>query len=319
MTRSLQSPYGPVEIGTFREVISIPGRYLNDHCLLHHDGLWHFFGIVGPVGKGCYEAGSECSFAHATSADLIDWTIHPDVLQVDGTGPDSNQVFAPHVVAHDGRFWMFYAGVDAKRRQRICLATSDDLFSWTRLPANPVVVPSLFWASWPGHDAPENDVGDCRDNHVMQLDDGRWVMYWVAELNDRFGAEEGAIAASVSDDLVHWQEIGPLFSMRHWHEPPTRMTESPCVVRKDGHWWLFFKHGWWTYVVRGDSPFDFRGRTPVRLGFAHAAEVFEWNGRWHITHCSGDPADYRYGKSNRKHGLFLGDLDWPDGEFPSLK
>ena len=47
------------------------------------------------------------------------------------------QVFAPHVVEKDGRFHLFYTGVDGQRRQRICLATSEDLSEWTRSDASP--------------------------------------------------------------------------------------------------------------------------------------------------------------------------------------
>ena len=48
-TRIVPSPYGDVKLGVFNEVLSIPGRYLNDHCLIRHAGLWHMFGITGSV------------------------------------------------------------------------------------------------------------------------------------------------------------------------------------------------------------------------------------------------------------------------------
>ena len=48
-TKIVPSPYGDVELGAFTEVLSIPGRYLNDHCLIRHAGLWHMFGITGSV------------------------------------------------------------------------------------------------------------------------------------------------------------------------------------------------------------------------------------------------------------------------------
>src|SRR5262245_185272 len=132
--------------GRFDEVHRSHARYFNDHCLIRHDDVWHFFGIVGPIGRSCYDEGSEVSFAHATSRDLLQWQECPDVLTVTGSGPDSHHVFAPHVLFKDGLFHMFYTGVDGKRRQRICLATSIDLFSWQRSDANPLIVPSLFWA-----------------------------------------------------------------------------------------------------------------------------------------------------------------------------
>jgi hypothetical protein len=153
----------------------------------------------------------------------------------------------------------------------------------------------------------------------MRLADGRYAAYWAAELNGRFGKELSCIAASVSDDLLHWQEVGPLFAMRLWASPPTAAAESPCMVEKDGKFWLFFKHGWRTHYVQGSSPFDFEGRQALPLGFAHAAEVFTWQGRWYITHCSGDSQDFEYRKTNRSRGLFIAELDWPEGGHPRFK
>ena len=111
-----------------------------------------------------------------------------------------------------------------------------------------------------------------------------------------------------------------MFTMEAWpfKEEPSLEIESPCVVRKDGRYWLFFKHGWWTHCVASDSPFDFEGQESERVGFAHAAEVIYWEDEWWITHCSGDPRDFCYRESNRTRGLFVGKLDWPEGGRPRL-
>lgn len=309
-----------IRLGAFEEVLRVEGRYVNDHCLYRHEGRWHFYGIVGPLGRGCYDAGSEVSFAHATSRDLRVWKVAEDVLVVDRTGPDGAHVFAPHVIGRDNRFYMFYTGVDEHRRQRLCVATSEDLYAWRRSEANPVIVPSLSWAKWPGHEGePANAIGNCRDPHVMWLPEGRYAAYWVAEMSRRYGDDMSCVAASVSDDLEHWEEVGPIFAKRCWSKPPTRSVESPCVVIRDDGYWLFFKHGWATHYVHGDGPFDFRDCQSTPLGYAHAAEVFAWHDRWYITHCSGDPDDPEYRSSNRTRGLFLGELDWPAGKAPRLK
>jgi len=78
MKSIVESARGLVQLGAFTEVLNIPGKYLNDHCFIHGHGQWHFFGIVGPVGKGCHSPGSEVSFAHATSEDLVAWKVHKD-------------------------------------------------------------------------------------------------------------------------------------------------------------------------------------------------------------------------------------------------
>ena len=120
-----RSPYGDVQLGDVREVLSDPGRCLNDHCLIRHESLWHFFGLIGDVTGPGEMHRVEDSLAHATSADLM-----------------------------------------------------------------------------------------------------------------------------------HWQEIGPVFTMKAWpfDEEPTLKVESPCLVPKDGRFWLVFKHGWWTHIVASDLP-----------------------------------------------------------------
>ncbi len=331
-------PYGDVQFGAFTEVLSIPGRYLNDHCLIWHDCTWHLFSIVGSVDDK-----REVSIAHATSPDLMRWDVHPDVMHVAGTWPEIGSIFAPFVVEHEGRFFMLYAAADEWTTQRLCLAISDDLTTWDRYPGNPVIVPSLSWSKWPGHGLPTptelgvpnleagpgrrafaerfgGTYGGCRDPHINRLDDGRYVAYWVSRMQERFGHNLVCVAASVSNDLRHWQEVGPVFTMGAWplDEEPSLEVESPCVVPKDGRYWLFFKHGWWTYYVASDSPLDFHGHESARLGFVHAAEVFHWQDQWWITHCSGDPRDFRYRETNRTRGLFLGKLDWPEGRPPRL-
>ncbi len=322
LTRRSQA--GDIQFGVFREVLSIPGRYLNDHCLVRQGADWHFFGITGTVAPGGQPYGTpplEVSLAHASSPNLLEWQLHPDVLELSGVWPEIGHVFAPFVIEHTGMFHMLYCASDERRTQYICLATSPDLFRWERHPYNPVIVPSVFWSRWPGFglDAPDGGTfGSCRDPHILKLADGRFAAYWVSRLQERFGPNLTCVAASVSHDLVHWQEVGPIFAMKAWPEPPTLEVESPCVVFKDGRYWLFFKHGWWTHFVASSSPFDFWGQQALRLGFSHASEVLRWNGQWWITHCSGAPDDFMYRATNRTRGLFLGLLDWPDGECPRL-
>jgi len=316
MTASVESMRGLVRFGTFKEVLSVHGRYLNDHCFIHDGRLWHFFGIVGPVGKNCADEGSEVSFAHATSVDMNSWDIHDDVLKVCGEWPETSHVYAPNIIRHGKTYFMLYTALDEDRTQRLCLATSTDLFAWRRYPGNPAIVPSLHWAKWAGFGREKG--GACRDPHILPLDDGRFVAYWVAELQHQYGRDLTCVAASLSYDLLHWQEAGPVFIIRAWDEPPTRAVESPCVVRKDGRYWLFFKHGWWTHFVVSEDPLDFNGCEPVRLGYCHASEIFQCHGKWLISHCSGDPEDYMYRASNRMKGLYLGNLDWAEGAYPKL-
>jgi hypothetical protein len=309
------SLYGDVRIGAFEEVLSIPGRFLNDHCLIQKNDQWHFFGCVGDASA------VEVSLAHATSNNLKSWQIHSDVLNCSSKKHEIEHVFAPYVIEHDGLFYMLYCTNNKMNTQCIRLATSKDLFHWEPYGDSPVILPSLFWSKWPGFglDKPdEGTFGSCRDPHIIKLDDGTFVAYWVSRLQEKFGSNMVCAAASVSHDLIHWQEIGPIFAMKAWHQPLTMELESPCVVYKDGRYWLFFKHGWWTHVAVSNSPFDFWGREPIRLGYSHASEIFYWDNNWWITHCKTDHDDFMQSKSDGTRGMFLSKLDWPQGAYPKL-
>ena len=102
MKSSVWSPKGLVEFGDFEEILSIPGKYLNDHCLIYSGTKWNFFGIVRPVGKGVFDKGSEESFAHASSVDLKNWVLHDDVIKASGIWPEWEHVYAPNVIKRDG-------------------------------------------------------------------------------------------------------------------------------------------------------------------------------------------------------------------------
>lgn len=322
----IRTPYGHVRLGAFREVVAPAGRYLNDHCLVWGHEAWHLFSIVGRSAAAPADSGAqlnESTLLHATTPDLETWTIHEDVLPATTTWPEGGVLFAPNVHEHNGVFYMLYTTCDERAIQRICLATSRDLFAWERYAGNPVIVPSISWSAWPDFALKEPDgersFGGCRDAHILRLDDGRFVAYWVSRLRqDRSGEGMCCVAASISHDLVHWQEVGPVFAHHEFHRPLTREVESPCVVRKDGRYWLFFKNGWWTWFVSSEDPFDFEGNEAERLGYAHAAEVFHWRDQWWITHCKTDPDDYACERSDCSRGLFLGPLDWPAGGRPAL-
>ncbi len=324
---TIQTEYGDVQLGTFEEVLKVPGRYFNDHCLILAGDTWHLFSIVGnaeTVPETPSFPADETSTAHATSKDLRTWKVHPDVLHKSGKWPEEGCAFAPNVIEHRGLYYMLYTSTDARRIQRLNLATSTDLFDWKKYQGNPVIVPSVSWAEWPDFTVHEPDpnesFGGCRDPHLLKLEDGRFVAYWVSRLRpDKFGEGTVGVAASISHDLIHWQEVGPVYWRKQFHRPLTLEVESPEVIFKDGKYWLFFKHGWWTWYVASDDPFDFTKGEAKRLGYAHAPEIFEWENQWWITHCNSFPDDFKRERSSPARGLYIGHIDWPEGGEPELQ
>jgi len=153
-----------------------------DFSLIKKDGVYHLFYIrhndlFPPFA-------TENDFGHAVSTDLYHWTQLAPVMGVDPYGWDNLHVWAPHVIARNGLYWMFYTGVTETPgqfadTQRIGLAVSSDLMTWNRVGTQPVWdTHSAAWAWW----APLNSGVACRDPFVMEdpSTPGQYLLYYTA-------------------------------------------------------------------------------------------------------------------------------------------
>ena len=231
--------------------------YVNDHTFVRgEDGTWHLFGITQ---QNPFRPFEEVFFTHVTAPDLFGpWTKRPDVMHRDEAAGES-VVWAPHVIRHDGRWWMFYCGGDADpKRFRICLATSDDLFTWTRSPANPLL----------------QDGYEARDPMVLRMGD-EWVLYYTANAEPQGGRH--VVAAVTSRDLVHWSGKRVVFESSR-EGTGGGPTESPFVVARNGRYLLFVctnRRYIETAVYESDDPFHWTEAQRIASIPAHAAEIIE--------------------------------------------
>ncbi len=293
----------------FRLVYQPEGRYVNDHSFVRGpDGRWHLFHIVGPTGRGCYDVDAEISFGHAVSTDLLTWEPRPDVLAVDpASRHETHHLFAPYVVEREGVYYLFYSGINTDlKMESMCLATSRDLYTWEKHPHNPVFRPSTSWAEYrPG----SGTWGCCRDPHVLPHPDYGYVLYYVTWIKDTH-FRLVALGAAVSDNLVSWQDAGPVMIREFASDYSTTSMESPCVVARDGLYYLFYKHRDGTRLAVSDNPLRFTDQEDVAFSPAHAVEVFEAEGRWYMSHCSCDLDDVEHAYSDRTKGLWLTGVEW---------
>ncbi|GAA2810200.1 glycosyl hydrolase family 32 [Saccharopolyspora taberi] len=246
--------------------------YINDHCLVRADG-WHLFGITHEEPA---DPENEHLFAHATAPSPHGpWRKRPMALTVD-PGYGETHLWAPHVVPHNGTYHMFYAGGGHDRtRTAINLATSTDLFTWTRHPGGP-----LF------HDGYE-----ARDPFVTRIG-GRWVCYYTAT-DDPSGGHH-VVAYRTSRDLIRWSSRRVAFTSSRVGTAGGD-AESPYVVRHGGDFYLFAgpcgaydgtPEGYsCTAVYRSPNPFDFPLENRVAKIPAHAPELLHDSDGWWITHC----------------------------------
>ncbi len=137
-------------------------------------------------------------WGHATSDDLVHWTLHrPAIVPVPG-GADSGGAWSGNTVLHNGTVRAYYSGkVDHSPFQSVLLAESTDGGNTYGAPVQVVADPSV-----------DEAITMFRDPFVWQTDDG-WSM--------AVGAAARNHTASVrhyrSVDGISWSHAGDLVSM----------------------------------------------------------------------------------------------------------
>jgi beta-xylosidase len=295
-----------VEAGAFERIYDPSAGererwYVNDHTFVRdRTGTWHLVGITHAEPFAPHD---EKILAHATAPALHGpWTKQPFALEADPAW-DESLLWAPHVIEHDGRWWMFVcAGGPSHLEYRIHLATSTDCATWTRHPANPLLV----------------DGYEARDPMVLRVGD-RWVMYYTATAAPSGGPH--VVVATESDDLVHWRGRRIVYTdaCSGTYGGPT---ESPFVVARGGRFYLFIGPDWEglldshartgrydmaayrrTRVLASDDPFHFELAGQVGTIDAHAAEVIvDEDGATWVSHCGW-----------AQGGVYVAPLRWSEG------
>src|SRR5687767_1974656 len=113
---------------------------LGDVDVIVHDKCFHVFYLNIPTHDGV---------SHLTSMDGLNWTEQPMAISTGNPGEfDDDNIWTMGVFEHEGTFFMLYTGLMRQERgkhQRVGLATSKDLFTWTKHNKNPVACADLRW------------------------------------------------------------------------------------------------------------------------------------------------------------------------------
>lgn len=174
--------------------------------------LYHLFFLHAPRALGDPGLRHEAAtIGHATSPDLIGWTYVGNALEPDPDGWDDLALWTGSVVRGDDGTWrMFYTALNTHgghgtRDQRIGVAESDDLTTWTRVLDRPVVEVDGRWYKTLPEDPTASETW--RDPFVFRDGDG-WRMLITARAVGAPADDDGVLALASSTDLVHWQ-VGP--------------------------------------------------------------------------------------------------------------
>ncbi|GAB3804224.1 glycoside hydrolase family 130 protein [Humibacter antri] len=179
-------PFGPFARSEHSPVLR-PGRHHWESASVYNPAAV----VVGDRVALLYRAHADdivSSLGLAFSEDGFRFTTEPEPVMVPEHEWERYGCEDPRLSVIDGVFYLTYTGWD-RECARLCLATSDDLRTWTKHgPIVPGINTFRGIRQTPGTDWSKAGV------ILPERIDGRWLMW--------FG--EGNIHLAVSDDLLHW-------------------------------------------------------------------------------------------------------------------
>ncbi|WP_433305399.1 glycosyl hydrolase family 32 [Actinoplanes sp. CA-030573] len=219
--------------------------------MLRRDDLWiwdswpvedgddrHLFYLQAPRALGDPIARhTHAAVGHAVSADWEHWTILPDALT---TAPspawDDLAIWTGSIVRGDtGRWHFFYTAIshgDGGRVQRIGRADSDDLITWHRAGAEPLLCADPRW--YETVDQMDWHEETWRDPWVLRdpAGDG-WHMLITARARNGPRYDRGVIGHARSADFGTWEVQPPLTARAgfgHMEVPQVSMIDGRPVL-----------------------------------------------------------------------------------------
>lgn len=194
---------------------ALPDSWVWDFWLVDDGKRYHLFFLYASKALKDPDARHyRASVGHAVSDDLASWTRVVDALvRSDAPAFDELATWTGSVVrGTDGLWRMFYTGTVLTENgnvQSIGLATSPDLYDWTKSDRNPILIADSRWyerlADGDWRDEAFRDPWVYWDERV-----GTWRMLITARSNHGRPDDRGVIATALSADLDMWNLQPPL-------------------------------------------------------------------------------------------------------------
>lgn len=226
-------PKGRAEFEAMRDTVSDPlhrpkyhftppANWLNDpNGLVHWNGVYHLFYQYNPTGP----FHGTIHWGHAVSDDLVHWKDEPIALEPTPNSVDEHGCWSGCFVDDDGTPRVMYTGGQG-RNQLPCLATadSDDLRSWNKVEANPVIesVPDAVEVF-----SSVNWLAEFRDHCIYKGSDGTWYQL----IGSGIEGEGGTALLFASQNLQEWEYCHPILT-GDWRQTGP-MWECPEILQFD--------------------------------------------------------------------------------------
>lgn len=280
---------------------SLPQHWVWDFWFADTGETYHMFYLHAPTSLGSEELRhANARIGHATSEDLTTWTNHGLVLAPGALGDfDETATWTGSIVkGHDGLWRMFYTGSrflkpgETKNIQTIGIATSPDLFTWTKqdlplIQADPRWYETLHNSEWYEE--------AWRDPWVFfDRKEQTWHMLVTARANHGDNDDRGVVGHATSPDLDNWIVRPPLSTPRAGFGH----LEVLQTVEIDGQGLLLFSCGHSTLAAsrRGQArtgdiwavstpsltgPFAIQNATALDTGTLYSGKIVQGrNGQW---------------------------------------
>lgn len=205
-----------------------PANWMNDpNGPIFYQGWYHLFYQYNPYG----DVWGHCHWGHARSRDLMHWEHLPVALAPLHAAGEEHCFSGCAALDEEGRPIILYTSVpfpDAGGEQRYAqwaAVGDDDLLTWRRHPANPILDLDTY-----GGPALETD---WRDPFLFR-EEGRTFLVLGANTADRANV---LLFEALDGSLIHWRYCGVLFS-----RPRTqaRLLECPNFVKVGRRWVLLY-------------------------------------------------------------------------------
>jgi beta-fructofuranosidase len=201
-------------------------------------GEFHLFYLHAPRLLGDqFLRHVNATIGHAVSTDLRDWRLLPNALEPGPEGTwDDVATWTGSVLRHRDTWYMLYTGVSSVEQglvQRLGLATSADLVTWTKHPANPLNQADPRWygqldlTAW--HDQAWRDPWLLPDPGG----DGFHALICARVAQGAPDDALGVIGHAWSPDLVNWETRPPLSEpgeFGHLEVPQVEMVNGTPVL-----------------------------------------------------------------------------------------